>query len=224
MMPDFFCRFYREGFRVVRLFLGLFLYAFGIVMTLRANLGYSPWDVFHQGLGLHLGITLGIASILVGLAIVSITVFMKEKIGVGTLCNMVFIGVFIDVIMSRNWIPLMHGFVAGLVMMFGGLFVIGLATVFYMGAGYGAGPRDSLMVVITKRTGKPVGLCRCCLEGTVLFIGWLLGGYAGWGTLISALGIGVAVQVVFSILRFDVKAIHQESFFETWQRLRKIAC
>ena len=214
--------FSREIFRLIRLFMGLFVYAFGIVMTIRANVGYSPWDVFHQGIGLHLGLTLGGASILVGAAIVVITVFMKERVGIGTICNMIFIGVFIDVILAGNWIPLMHSFVPGVAMMIGGLFVIGVASFLYMGSGYGAGPRDSLMVAVTKRTGKPVGLCRGYIEGTALLIGWLLGGYAGIGTVISALGIGLAVQIVFSVLRFDVKAIHQESCYETWLRLRNV--
>ena len=212
--------FFREAFRVARLFLGLFVYSFGIVMTLRANVGYSPWDVFHQGLALHLGLTMGAANIFVAVVIVSIVVFMKENVGFGTLCNMILIVVFIDVILSGNWIPLMRSFVPGVMMMIGGLFVIAAASFLYIGAGYGAGPRDSLMVVLTKRTGKPVGLCRGFLEGTVLLMGWLLGGYAGIGTVISALGIGVAVQIVFSVLRFDVKKIHQESFHETYLRLK----
>ena len=216
-MTDFLSR---EILRVIRLFLGLFACAFGIVMALQANLGFPPWDVFHQGVGLHLGLTLGRASILTALVIVVIVILMKERIGFGTLCNMVFLGVFIDIILSGNWIPLMHSFVYGIAMMIGGMLIIGFGSFLYMGAGYGAGPRDSLMVVLTKRTGKPVGLCRGCLEGTALLIGWLLGGYAGIGTVISAFGIGIAVQVVFSILRFDVKKIHQESFSETCLRFR----
>ena len=211
--------FFREALRIARLFLGLFAYSFGIVMTLRANVGYSPWDVFHQGVTLHIGLTFGEANILVAVTIVAIVVLMKEKVGFGTLCNMIFIGVFMDVVLSGDWIPLMRGFVSGVAMMIGGLFVIGVATVLYIGAGYGAGPRDSLMVVLTKRTGKPVGLCRSCIEGAVLLAGWLLGGFAGWGTVISALGIGVVVQIVFFVFGFDVKKVRQESCRETFLRL-----
>jgi len=214
--------FFREIIRVIKLFMGLFVFAIGVVMILRANLGFPPWDVFHQGVGLHLGLTLGRASILTALVIVAVVVLVKERVGFGTLCNMIFVGVFMDVILSKDWIPLMHGFISGVAMMIGGLLALGVASVLYIGAGYGAGPRDSLMVVLTKRTGKPVGLCRGCIEGTALLTGWLLGGYAGIGTVISALGIGVAVQVVFSILRFDVKAIHQESLYETCLRLKNI--
>jgi len=208
-----------EILRIIKLFLGLFLFALGIIMTLQANLGFPPWDVFHQGVALNLGLTLGRASILTAFVIVAIAVFMKERLGFGTLCNMIFIGFFMDIILSGEWIPLMGGFVSGVGMMVSGLFVIGFGSFLYIGAGYGAGPRDSLMVVLTKRTGKSVGLCRGCMEGAALLVGWLLGGHAGIGTVISALGIGFAVQIVFSILRFDVKAVHQESFYETCMRL-----
>jgi len=218
MANAFFC----EILRIIKLFLGLFLFALGIVMTLQANLGFPPWDVFHQGVALNLGLTLGRASILTAFVIIGITVFMKERVGFGAICNMVFIGVFMDIIITGNWVPLMHGIVFGITMMFSGMFVIGFASYLYIGAGYGAGPRDALMVVLTKRTGKPVGLCRFGMEGAALAIGWLLGGHAGAGTVISALGIGFAVQIVFSILRFDVKKVHHESFYETFLRLKNM--
>jgi len=216
MANAFFC----EILRIIKLFLGLFLFALGIVMTLQANLGFPPWDVFHQGVALNTGLTLGRASILTAFVIIAATILMKERVGFGTICNMIFIGVFIDIILVENWIPLMYGVISGVGMMFGGLFIIGFASFLYIGAGYGAGPRDSLMVVLTKKTGKPVGLCRFCMEGTALLIGWIMGGNAGIGTVISALGIGFAVQIVFSALRFDVKKIHQESLYETLMRFK----
>ena len=212
--------FYREFFRPARLFLGVVIHALGVVMILNSNLGFPPWDVFHQGVALNLGLTIGKATILVSVIVVAIAVYMKESVGLGTLCNMIFVGVFVDIVMLSGWVPLMHGFVSGLAMMIGGLFIIAVATFIYLGAGYGAGPRDSLMVVLTKRTGKPVGLCRSCIESVVLFTGWLLGGFAGWGTLISVLGIGVVVQIVFYVLRFDVKTIYHETCYETYMRLR----
>jgi uncharacterized membrane protein YczE len=79
------------------------------------------------------------------------------------------------------------------------------------------------MVVLTKRTGKSVGLCRCIIEGFALLLGWILGGYAGIGTLILAFGVGVAIQIVFSLLHFNVRAIRQESISETLSAWRGIA-
>ena len=212
--------FSRDIFRTARFFLGAFVYSFGVVTTMRANIGYSPWFVFHHGVGLHLGITIGQATMLVSVIIVAIGVLAKESVGFGTIGNTIFIGIFVDIIASWSWFPLMQSFVSGVAVMLGGFFFIAIGSVLYIGAGYGAGPRDTFMVVVTKRSGKPVGFCRGCIESTVLLAGWLLGGYAGLGTIISAFGIGVVIQIVFSALRFDVKKIRQESFYETFLRLK----
>jgi uncharacterized membrane protein YczE len=211
---------YREGLRITRLVWGLLLYALGIVMTVHANLGLSPWDVFHQGVALRLGVTLGTASIVVAVIIVASAALGGEHVGFGTLCNMVLIGAFVDVLMFGGWVPEMRAFFPGLAMMIGGLFLIAVASFFYMGAGYGAGPRDSLMVVMARRTGHSMGFCRVLIEGTALLCGWILGGRAGIGTVIAALGVGIAVQIVFALLRFNVRAIRQESFFESCSRLK----
>ncbi len=208
-----------DALRAVRLFFGLFLYAVGIVLTIHANLGAAPWDVFHLGLARHLGISLGMASIVASVVVVALDAVMRERIGLGTLCNMLFIGVFVDVVIEAGWVPVLNAPLPGVIMLVSGLFVIAVASFFYIGAGYGAGPRDSLMVLLTKRTGRPAGLCRAVVEGTVLVAGWLLGGKAGIGTAISVVGIGFAVQIVFGLLRFDVKKIEQESFMETFRRI-----
>jgi uncharacterized membrane protein YczE len=191
-------------------------------MTIHANLGAPPWDVFHQGISLQTGITFGTASVLVGLAIVASVVLAGERVGLGTLCNMVLVGVFADILMLHRWVPEMKSFPSGLVLMLGGLFVIAFASFFYMGAGYGAGPRDSLMVMMAQRTGRSIGLCRVVVESSVLLAGCFLGGRTGVGTLISALGIGIALQVVFTLLRFNVQTVPQESFSESCTRLKSI--
>jgi uncharacterized membrane protein YczE len=213
---------YREGLRITRLLLGLFCFALGTVLTLHSNLGYSPWDVFHQGISRHLGLTMGTSAILVSAVVILIDIFVGEAIGVGGVCDVFLVGTFIDVLMLGGWVPVMNGFLWGVVMMVSGLFVIAAALVLYIGAGYGAGPRDSLMVALSRRTGRSPGFCRGVLEAAVLLLGWLLGGYAGIGTLISAFGVGAAVQVVFTALRFDVKAIRQESLRETALRISQM--
>jgi len=210
-----------EVLRIARLLLGTFLYAVGIVMTIRANLGLSPWDVFHQGVSMRLGITFGMASIIVSVILVALSVFMKEHVGMGTLLNMVLVGLFIDIIMATGGIPEMNNFVFGLLMLAAGLFVIAFASFFYIGAGYGAGPRDSIMVILVRRTGRRVGLCRAVVEGAALLLGWLMGGRAGIGTVIAAFGAGFAIQSVFSLLRFNVQTVRQELLFTTLSRIKK---
>lgn len=187
-----------------RLILGILLYALGIVLSINANLGVSPWDTFHQGISNLVNITFGQASIAVGFIIVLLNLYLKENIGIGTILNMVLIGVFIDLIMYYNLIPIMDSLIPGLIMIILSMFVIALATYCYIGAGFGSGPRDGLMVGLTKKTGRPVGLIRGLIELAVLIIGFLLGGKVGIGTVILAFGIGPIVQFTFHKLNFEV--------------------
>ena len=144
--------------RMPRLILGLFLYALGIYVTIRANIGYAPWDVFHTGISKASVMTLGLSSIVVGVVIGLLAVLLGEKIGLGTVANMVVVGLFIDVLIQWNPIPINQNFWLGIPMMILGLYIIAFATYFYIGTGFGAGPRDSLMVALTRKTGLPVGI------------------------------------------------------------------
>ena len=199
---------------------GLFLYALGVVLTLQANIGYAPWDVFHNGISKTTGISIGMASILVGLVLIVIVTLLRERLGLGTILNMLLIGIFIDIILSLPIIPLMEGFVTGIIMLVIGLFVIASASYFYIGSGFGAGPRDSLMVALMRKTKQPVGICRAAVEFASVIIGWSLGGMLGAGTIIFAFGIGFCVQVTFRLLKFDATSVEHETLAQTY-RLHK---
>jgi uncharacterized membrane protein YczE len=201
--------------RFSSLLFGLFLFALGIVMTMNANLGFAPWDVFHKGMSNVLSISIGNASILLGLLICVIVAIAGERLGVGTILNMVLIGIFLDRILAMQIIPVMNGFIQGFALMTGGLFIISFGSFFYMGSGFGAGPRDSLMVVLERKTGLPVGVCRALIEASAVLFGWLMGGPVGIGTVLAAFGIGLCIQVTFSLLRFDAKAVRHETLAET---------
>lgn len=202
-------------FRFLRLIFGLFVYGIGIVFTIRANIGYAPWDVFHAGLAKTVGISFGTASIWVGVMIVILAVILGERVGLGTLLNMVLIGVFIDLIMLMNFIPLSGNFFLGLLMMAVGMIVISLATFLYIGSGFGAGPRDSLMVAVTRLTKLPVGICRGSIEVMAVVVGWLLGGLLGIGTVVSAFSIGFFVQMTFKVIGFDPTKVKHEKLTDT---------
>ncbi|MCE5196508.1 MAG: hypothetical protein LLG09_05200 [Negativicutes bacterium] len=205
--------------RLLRLAFGLFLYALGIVVTMKGNIGYAPWDVFHAGIAKTTGISIGTASILVGILIGVLTALLGEKLGLVTLGNMVLIGLMMDLLLDWNLIPLANSFFPGLLMMIAGLFIIALASYFYIGSGFGAGPRDSLMVALTRKTQLPVGLCRASIELLVLLIGWKLGGLIGLGTVISALTAGFCVQITFHLLRFNVVTVRHETLSQTFTAL-----
>lgn len=206
--------------RLAGLILGLFLFAVGIVLMLQANIGYAPWDVLQSGLSQITGISFGIVSILVGFVILLVAIAMRQKIGLGTLFNMVLIGLFIDLIQSLNVVLQAGNWLTGLFMMLAGLVIIAFGSYFYIRTGFGAGPRDSLMVIIRSRTGWPVGVSRAVVEGSVALLGWMLGGPIGAGTLISAFGISACIHLVFSMMKFDPAHIEHESLGMTIQRMR----
>lgn len=199
--------------RLTQLFIGLILYALGIYFTLQANLGVAPWDAFHQGLSQKFSITFGQASILVGVVIVIFNMFFKENIGIGTVANTIIIGLIIDFFYMIELVPEMTSILSGFAIMILGMVTIALATYFYIGAAYGAGPRDGLMIIMVKVTKKPVGLVRLTIESTVLLIGFLLGGKIGIGTVIIALGIGPIVQFVFKLLKFEIEKVEHQYLF-----------
>ena len=206
--------------RFLRLIIGLFLCSLGILLTIQANIGYAPWDAFHVGFAKTIGVSLGTSSIIVGLAIVVVTILLGEKLGVGTLLNMFLIGIFLDVLIMSNVIPIVDNSFLGLLMLLIGLFIIALGSYFYIGSGFGAGPRDSLMVGLTRKTKLPVGLCRVMVELSAALIGYKLGGMIGLGTIIAAFAIGFCVQITFKLLDFDTTTVKHETLQETFNTIK----
>ncbi|MCL2496970.1 MAG: hypothetical protein FWF04_06110 [Clostridiales bacterium] len=198
--------------------LGLFLYALGIVLTINANIGYGPWEVFHVGLAHKTGLSIGVASIVAGIVIAIVVTLAKEKFGLGTITSMVLTGLFIDLIIYINVIPIPQHTILGILMLVIGLFIIAVGSYFYMSSAFGAGPRDNLMVVLKRKTKLPIGVCRGMVDLTVTFIGWLLGGMVGIGTIISGCGIGFCVQIVFAIFKFDAAAVQHETLKQTFKQ------
>lgn len=206
--------------QITRVVFGLFLFALGIVMTVNANLGVSPWDVFHQGLSKTFGITLGRANIITGLFIIVLDVALGQTIGWATIMNMLLIGTFIDILMLNNLVPVFDSFIPSLIMLLLGVLIEGYGCYIYISGGMGAGPRDGLMVVLTRRTGKSVRLIKSAIEIIVVTVGILLGGKFGIGTLIMALFGGMIFQFAFKTVNFRVNQV-QHRFIQDDLKLIK---
>ena len=191
--------------RSVRLLAGLWLFALGTVLTLRASLGVTPWDVLHDGIRKNTPLTFGLAVIGIGLLLVVLSALAGIKPGPGTIANMLLIGAFVDLMLATGiGAALDDGAMAGRVAaMLAGILVVGLGSALYIGAALGAGPRDSLMVVAATRLHLPVGVARALIEGGALVAGWLLGGAVGVGTLVYVVGIGPSVDFFFRLFRMD---------------------
>lgn len=176
-------------------------------MTIWANIGLSPWDVLADGIRLRTPLTFGTAVIAIGVVLVAATWLGGVRPGIGTIANMILIGLFADLMLATDLgAGLMDGPSAlrALVDVLG-IAAIGLGSALYIGAELGTGPRDSLMVMLSRRAKLRIGVARGIIEGSALLAGIALGGTAGVGTALFALGIGPAVDVAFRLFGMEVR-------------------
>lgn len=188
--------------RSASLVLGLLLFALGIVFLLESGLGLSPWDVLAQGISDKTPLSFGTANIVVAVAVLIVAWALGARIGPGTIANAVLIGLFVDWLATIDAIDALSDtpLAARIALMVTGILIIGFGTGFYIGAGMGAGPRDSLMLVSARRSGVRIGVTRAAIEIAVTVAGFALGGTVGLGTLAFAFGIGPAVELSFWLL------------------------
>lgn len=174
--------------------LGLWIFAVGLAFMIRADLGVSPWDVLHIGLWLNFGLTIGTWSIITGFIILIVALILtKDRPQIGAVMNMIFIGIFIDIALMIPWIQTPGTFTGQLIMLLTGILINGYGMGLYIAPRCGAGPRDSLMLALTERTGWKVQWIRSSMEFIVLVCGWFLGGPVFIGTLLFCVGIGAMV-------------------------------
>lgn len=188
--------------RAVQLLAGLVLYAASIAMLVHATLGNMPWDVLSQGLGRRLGWSLGTATIVVSVAVLACWIPLRQRPGVGTVANVLVIGLLVDPFLRLLGLLPELGLVARIALTAGGVVLNAVATACYIGTRLGPGPRDGLMTGLVTRTGWSVRAVRTSIEVLVVAGGWLLGGTVGLGTLAYALAIGPLVHVLLP--RFTV--------------------
>ena len=187
--------------RAIALFSGLFVFAVGIVCLYESRLGLSPWDVLNQGVAKHTPLSFGEANICVGITVLGLGLLLGARIGFGTVANAVFVGTFVDQLLRIDWVTdRAHDPIAvRIVLIAVGILLMGIATALYVGAIFGAGPRDSLMLVLSLRTHVRIGIVRAVLEAVPLVVGFLLGGKVGVGTLVYVVAIGPAVEASFAL-------------------------
>jgi uncharacterized membrane protein YczE len=187
--------------RLAQLYAGLVLYGVSMALMVRSSLGVMPWDVLHQGLARQLGWSLGTVTIVVGALVLLAWVPLRERPGLGTLSNVVVVGLAVDAVLAvlpaPDGLPGRVGFAAA------GILLNGVATAAYIGVALGPGPRDGLMTGLVRRTGGPVGPIRTAIEVVVVVTGWLLGGTLGVVTVLYALSIGPLVHVLLPRLAVE---------------------
>lgn len=185
--------------RSVQLAVGLFLYGASTALQVRAVVGVGSWTVLTQGLENVLPWSFGVITVASSVVILLLWIPLRQKPGIGTLCNVLAIGPSADLVL---WlVPEPDGLVARVLLFAAGLALLAVATACYIGAGLGTGARDGLMVGVHERFGWPLWLARTVIEVTVVLVGWLLGGDVGVGTVVAAFAIGPMVQPLMPLFR-----------------------
>lgn len=181
--------------------MGLVLFGVGIAVMVVANLGLSPWEVLHQGISRNTGIPIGTVGIITGVLVLVLWIPLHERIGIGTILNVILIGLVVDLAIwfmpetiDETWLRW--------ILMLGGTVAIAFGSGLYIGTGLGPGPRDGLMMGL-QRKGINVGIARIGIEVSVLVIGWLMGGTVGVGTVVFAFGVGPLVAVFLPRLSLE---------------------
>ncbi|GHC43294.1 membrane protein YczE [Streptomyces cinnamoneus] len=179
--------------RLVQLYGGLVLYGVSIALQLRAGLGLAPWDVLNQGVSRHTGMSIGTVTIAIGALVLLLWIPMRQRPGLGTISNVLVIGLMVDATLRVVPAPPATLWVRIPLLLFA-VVLCGAATGLYIAPRFGPGPRDGLMTGLHRRTGRSVRLVRTCIEVLVLVTGFVLGGTVGVGTVLFAVGIGPLAQ------------------------------
>ena len=161
-------------------------------LMIRGGLGMLPWDVLHYGVARHVPLSIGTIIILTAVAVLLIWIPLRQRPGLGTVANAIWIGVATDATLLV--LPEVEALPWQLAFMFGGIVINGAATAMYIGSQLGPGPRDGLMTGFARVTGRSIRLVRTGIEVAVVLGGWLLGGVVGIGTLLFAVSIGPLTQ------------------------------
>ena len=188
----------------IKIIAGLIVFAFGVHLTIYANIGLAPWDCLGMGIADHTPFNYGISMTIIAVTVLLIDIALKEKIGYGTIIDALLTGNFVQAFNYINPLQENHNLLIGIMIMLVGFVFMALGMWIYMSAEQCCGPRDSLLVGLGKRMSKvPIGIVEIILWAAVLLAGFILGGPVGIGTLLSTFGAGLVMQLVYTIIKFE---------------------
>ena len=199
----------------LKIVLGLLVFAFGVHLTIYANIGLAPWDCLGMGISYHTPLNYGLSMTAIAVIILIIDILLGERIGYGTIIDALLTGNFIQMFNGLNPFPVNNNLWLGIAIMIFGLAFMAIGMLIYMNGAQGCGPRDALLIGLGKRMSRiPIGIVEILLWSVVLLAGWLLGGPVGVGTLISTFGAGIVMQLIYNALHFEPRKIVHRDIFE----------
>ena len=199
---------------------GLLVFAFGVHLTIYANIGLAPWDCLGMGIARHTPLNYGLAMTVMGVVILCVDLSLNERIGYGTVIDALLTGNFVQMFNDLNPLAENNSLWVGIAVMIVGFVFMAIGMYIYMKAGQCCGPRDALLVGVGKRFPKvPIGYVQIGMWAVVLLVGWLLDGPVGIGTLLSTVGAGVVMQIVYDLIHFEPRDIKHRSVVEITAKL-----
>ena len=203
---------------------GLFVFAVGNFLTVKANIGQAAWNVLNMGLSKVLPLTFGQITIFVSAMVILLDILMKEPIGLGTILNGVLVGTFYDIFEAMHIMPVIQDPIVGFVVLVLGMVIMAAAQQMYMSPCLGCGPRDTMMVGVGKRIRRvPMGVVSIIISLSVVLAGWLMGGDVGIGTIFYLLCNGFVMQMVYNVLRFEPRNLKHLSLLDLVTRGERAA-
>ncbi len=201
---------------------GLLVFAFGVHLTIFANIGLAPWDCLGMGVAAHTPLNYGLSMTAIAVAILGVDLLLTERIGYGTIIDALLTGNFVQLFNDLNPFPANQNLWLGIGLMLVGFVFMALGMWVYMSAGQCCGPRDALLVGLGKRLPRlPIGLVEILLWAAVLLVGWLLGGPVGIGTVISTFGAGLVMQLVYNAVGFEPRDVVHRDVFDVIKEIRR---
>lgn len=205
----------RELEKYFKFLIGMVCCSLGVVIILKSDLGLSPWDVLNQGLSYTFPrITIGMANSLIGVIVILLSLKFKQPIGSGTVLNIAIIGPLIDIFNTSRVNFADSNIVVKIIVFTIGMTIFSYGCYIYMAMGLGCGPRDGLLVALTKATKYSIGVVKFCLEAIALIFGFLLGGKVGIGTVIFTLAVGPIIQFFFKYNKVNFKEVRHRNMKE----------
>jgi len=208
-------------FRLLQVVAGLSIAGVAFYLIVKADIGLSPWDAFAMAVSYYIPITYGQSVQLVGVVVLAADLLLRERIGVGTVADVLIVGWVIDLLSLWDPMPVCQTTLSGCAVMIVALLFIGAGQFLYMRAGLSCGPRDALTVGVGQRLRNlSIGAVQCILQGVVFVAALLMGGPIGIGTFVFAFAAGPAAQLVFNLCRFEPRDVQHEGFAQTFEKLK----
>jgi uncharacterized membrane protein YczE len=179
---------------------GCVVLAVGVGLLLTADLGSDGYSTFVNGLALTLGVSFWVVNLAVGVVLVAMAAARRVRPGVGTVAQVVVVGVVISLLLDTLDTP--DGLGGRIALLVAAFPVLALGIAAYLGSNTGAGPTEAAALAWDPPV--PFRWSYSLVQGGGALGGWLLGATVGVGTIAVILALGPLVDVASRLMRLDV--------------------